>query len=66
MPSNGGEFSRWLDGSAHIARQRVKMCKNVEMISDKKRVTKPRMRTYTTYAVVRIYLYIEKSARCND
>ena len=23
MPSNGGEFSRWLDRSAHIARQRV-------------------------------------------
>ena len=28
----------------------VKMCKNLEMISDKKkRVTKLRMRTYTTY-----------------
>ena len=44
MPSNGGEFSGWLDRSAHIARgsaASVKMCKNVRK--------KPRMRTYTTY-----------------
>ena len=51
MPSNGGEFSRWLDGSAHIARQHV--YKHLEMISDKnKRVTKPRIRSYMTYPVV--------------
>ena len=49
MPSNGGEFSRWLDRRGHEAAC-VKMCKNLEMISDKKkRVTKPRMLTYTTY-----------------
>ena len=36
MPSNGGEFSGWLDRSAHIAAC-VKMCKNLEVISDKKK-----------------------------
>ena len=35
MLSNGGEFSGWLDRSAHIAC--VKLRKNLEMISDKKK-----------------------------
>ena len=35
MPSNGGEFSSWLDGSAHIAC--VKVCKKFEIVSDKKK-----------------------------
>ena len=51
MPSNGGEFSGWLDRSAHIARgsaASVKMSKNVEIIIKEAR-KKPRMRTYTTY-----------------
>ena len=50
MPSNGGEFSGWLDRSAHIARGSV--CKKGK---------KPRMRNYTTYdggIIIYIYIYI--------
>ena len=42
----------------------VKMCKNLEIISDKKKRVRSRMRTYTTYG--QSYIYIEKSARCDD
>ena len=42
MPSTGGEFSRWPVRWIGAYRER-----------QRKRVTKPRMRTYTTYAVVR-------------
>ena len=57
VASHAVEWRRvlWLTRSIGAYREAacVKMCKNFEMISDKKkREKKPRMRTYTTYAVV--------------
>ena len=44
MPSNGGEFSGWLD---HVARQRVR--KYLEIISDKKKRVRSRACALTLY-----------------
>ena len=58
MPSNGGEFSGWLDRLAHISR-RVKMCKN---FLKRLRSQKPCIRTYTTYGRT----YINRKIHSNE
>ena len=62
MPSNGGEFSGWLDRSAHIARQRVKMRKNLEMcdFGKKEACKKPHLHDVPTDD--KYIVYTEKSA----